>query len=128
MSSELSILALYGIVVILVILIQILAAQSQVGLAMLVSPRDDMPELTGVPGRIKRATENSVVAMALFAPAVLILHATGGFSANSLLAAQAFLLARVLYVPIYAAGTPWLRTIVWLVGFLATLWLYLMAL
>ena len=124
MGSELGILGLYGLVVIVTILAQLLAAQAQVGLEMLVKPRDDIPKLTGVAGRMERAQLNSIVAMALFAPAVLILANKGLATGTTLLAAQVFLIARILYVPIYAAGLPWVRTLVWLAGFLATAWLY----
>ena len=124
MSTELNILGLYGLVVIITILAQVLAAQAQVGLGMLVMPRDDGPKLTGIAGRLERAQLNSIVAMALFAPAILILAQKGITTSTTLLAAQAFLIARILYVPIYAMGLPWVRTIVWLVGFLATALLY----
>ncbi|MCC6306453.1 MAG: MAPEG family protein [Rhodobacteraceae bacterium] len=128
MSSELTILALYGLWVIVVILAQVLAAAGQVGLATLAGPRDDMPPLTGTAGRLERAQLNSVVALALFAPAVLLLSAKGGLSASSLLAAQVFLVARIAYVVVYVAGTPWLRSLLWIAGALATAWLYLLAL
>ena len=125
MGTELGILGLYGLVVIVTILAQLVAAQAQVGLDMLVKPRDDMPKLTGVAGRLERAQLNSIVAMALFAPAVLILQAKGLATPGTLLTAQVFLIARIAYVPIYAAGVPWVRTLIWVVGFLATAWLYI---
>ncbi|QXT40475.1 MAPEG family protein [Gymnodinialimonas ceratoperidinii] len=128
MSDLLTILALYGLLVIVTIVAQVLAALPQVGLVTLARNRDDMPELTGLAGRMVRTVDNSVVAMALFAPAVLILTHQGEVAASALLAAQIFLLARVAYVVIYAAGIPWARTGVWMAGFLATLWLYLLAL
>ena len=95
MASELGILGLYGLWVIVTILVQVLTAQAQVGLEMLVKPRDDIPPLTGVAGRMERAQLNSVVALALFAPAVLMLDAKGLTSGGTLLAAQAFLVARL---------------------------------
>lgn len=128
MSNELSILALYGFLVLVTLVLHVLATMSQVGLSMLANPREDMPTLTGLAGRLERALKNSVVAMALFAPAVLILQANGGLTSNTLLAAQVFLVARLAYVAVYAAGTPWLRTVIWTFGFLATGYLYLVAL
>lgn len=128
MSGELGILALYGLLVLIILVVQVLTAWAQVGLPMLARPRDDMPRLTGMAGRMERCLSNSVVAMALFAPAVLILalrEATGG---GTLLAAQLFLLARAAYAVIYPAGIPWLRTGVWALCFLATLYLYIAAL
>ena len=125
MGNELGILGLYGLVVIVTILVQVLTAQAQVGLEMLIKPRDDMPKLLGVAGRMERAQLNSIVAMALFAPAVLILAHKGLSSSTTLLAAQAFIIARILYVVVYAMGLPWARTLIWLVGFLATAYLYI---
>ena len=125
MGTELGILGLYGLVVIVTILAQLVAALAQVGLEMLVKPRDDMPKLTGIAGRLDRAQLNSIVAMALFAPAVLILQAKGLASPGTLLTAQVFLIARIAYVPAYAAGLPWVRSLIWVVGFLATGWLYI---
>ena len=124
MGSELGILALYGILIAIVIAVQVLMAMGQVGLPMLASPRDDMPKLGAVAGRMERALNNCVVAMALFAPAVLILQAKGISTSGTLLAAQAFLIARIAYVVVYALGIPWLRTGIWAVGLLATLFLY----
>lgn len=128
MSSELSVLGLYGLVVIITILVQVLAAAGQVGLGELAKPRDDMPKLTGVAGRLDRAQLNSIIAMALFAPAVFLLEARGAHSGGTLLAAQIFLVSRVLYVVSYAIGTPWLRTGLWSLAFLATAWIYVVAL
>ena len=128
MSSELSILALYGLLTMVQILIHVLTATPPLGIPYLVSPRDEERKLPGVPGRWKRASDNAVIALALFAPAVLLLHAKGGFTASTLLAAQIFLIMRLIYAVLYPLGTPWLRTIVWVVAFLANAWLYFSAL
>lgn len=125
MGSELGILGLYGLLVIVTIMAQAVACQGQLGLRYLVGPRDEGRVASGVAGRVTRAVDNSVVAMALFAPAVLVLAVKDAFTPGTLLAAQAFLVARVLFVPIYAAGIPWARTAVWMIGFVATAWLYL---
>ena len=128
MDTELSILALYGLLLALTILVQVLAALGQVSLMDLAKARDDLPDLTGTAGRLLRAVNNSVVAMALFAPAVLILHAKGISTSGTLLTCQIFLIARIAYVPVYALGIPWVRTGVWVVGYAATAWLYVLAL
>lgn len=125
MSSELSILALYGILTMVQILVHVLTATPPLGLRYLVGPRDEARALTGIPGRCKRAAENSVTALALFAPAVLMLQAKGALTPHTLLAAQVFLIMRLIYAVAYPLGTPWLRTIVWVVAFLANLSLYL---
>ncbi|MEX0312425.1 MAG: MAPEG family protein [Tateyamaria sp.] len=128
MSNELSILAFTGLWTMVVILIQVLGALGQVGLLALARNRDDIGTLEGAAGRLDRAQVNSIVALALFAPAILLLNAQGVSTAGTLLAAQIFLIARIVYVAVYAAGVPWLRTGVWMAGFLSTAYLYIMAL
>lgn len=128
MSSELNILALYGLWTALVLLAQVTGAMGQMGMGYLLSSRDEHRTLTGITGRLDRALVNSVTAMALFAPAILILALKDGFGPGTLTAAQAFLLARVLYVPAYGLGLTGIRTLLWLAGFAATVVLYLMGL
>lgn len=128
MSSELSILALYGLLVAVIIVIQVLLALPQLGLPYLATPRDEGRNVTGTAARALRCLDNSVVAMALFAPAILILQARGISTGTTLLAAQMFLIARAAYLVIYLMGIPWLRTGVWAIGLLATLYLYFLAL
>lgn len=127
MSSELSILALYGLLVVVVIVIQVMLALPQVGLPYLATPRDEGRQLHGTAGRAVRCLDNSVVAMALFAPAILILQAKGISTASTILAAQIFLLARAAYVVVYLMGIPWVRTGIWAIGLLATVYLYILA-
>ena len=123
MSTELGILGLYGLFTILTILVQASVAALQVGLVPLLFPRDDL-KLTGVAARLDRAQLNSIVALTLFAPAALLLAHKGITTSSTVLAAQIFLIARVIYVPAYAFGIPGLRTGVWTLGILATAWLY----
>lgn len=128
MSSELNILALYGLYTALIVLLQVTGTMGQLGMGYLLSSRDEQRTLTGITGRLDRALTNSITAMALFAPAILILQARNGFSFESLTAAQVFLVARVLYVPAYGMRMTGIRTALWLAGFAATIVLYLMAL
>ncbi|MCA0271473.1 MAG: MAPEG family protein [Proteobacteria bacterium] len=127
MSSELNILALYGLYTALVLLTRVIGAQSQLGMGYLLSSRDEHRTLTGITARLDRALTNSITAMTLFAPAVLLLHAKGAFGPSTLTAAQVFLAARVLYVPAYGFGLTGLRTLFWIAGFAATVILYLIA-
>lgn len=126
--SETTILAVYGLLVLLTILLQVLGGVQQLSLGYLVSSRDETRTVTGMTGRLTRALNNSIVAMALFAPAILILVILDRTSPASLLAAQVFLIARIIYLPVYAFGIPTVRTLVWLAGFAATVILYFLAL
>ncbi len=87
---------------------------SETGIAFNMSARDgDAPPPRPVTARLQRAQANLFETLPVFAAAVLIAHAAGRNDATTLLGAQMYLAARVLYVPIYAAGIPVLRTIVW---------------
>jgi len=123
--TEVSILALYGVVVALAVVVQVLLAIPNVGISYLASPRDERRAFSGLAGRAKRAADNSFIAMAYFAPAALAVHVLDRGGSLTLVAAQLFLAARIVYIPLYVAGVPWLRTGVWILGFLATLYLYL---
>lgn len=128
MGTELNILALYGLVVALAVVLQATGAFRQLGMSYLLSSRDEQRTVEGMAARMERALANSITAMVLFAPAILLLHAKGAFSGSTLFAAQAFLVARIVYLPAYAFRITGLRTLAWTAGFLATVALYLIAL
>ena len=128
LASELSILAVYGLVVAITLILQATGALLQADMGYLLSSRDESRTVTGMAARTERALSNSVTAMALFAPAILILAVKDSFSTESLLAAQVFLLARVIYLPAYVFGIVGIRSLVWIVGFFATIILYFLAL
>ncbi|RYH04542.1 MAPEG family protein [Salipiger sp. IMCC34102] len=101
----------------------------------LLSPRD--PQRMGKPiqeqvsvgtGRLFRALNNHFEGLILFTLAVVVL--TLGDKATGLTAgcAWVYLAARILYVPAYYFGwMPW-RSLIWFVGFLATMLMLLSAL
>jgi uncharacterized MAPEG superfamily protein len=78
--------------------------------------------------RCVRADANLRENYPAFAVAVLLLAFTGGFTPGTALASAMFLGARLVHIPAYIAGIPWLRTLAWGLGFLATLYLLFMAL
>lgn len=127
-TDELSILALYGLYVAITLVLQASGTMQQLGMGYLLSSRDEGRSASGIAARLERALWNSISAMALFAPAILVLHARDGFDENSLLAAQVFLIARVVYVPAYAFGIVGLRSLAWSAGFFATIILYFLGL
>jgi len=127
MQDELSILALYGLFVCALYLLHVVSAGRQLGFRYMASPRDEPRRLTGIPGRIRRSLDNSLVALAMVAPPILVLGLRDGYSGTTTLAAQLFLVCRLLYVPVYIAGVPYLRTALFVLGFLATTWLCLVA-
>ena len=126
--TETTILAAYGLLVLLTILLQVLGSLQSLSMGYLLSSRDEPRGVNKMTGRLNRALDNSIVAMALFAPAILLLVVLERTSPTSLLAAQVFLLARIIYLPVYALGVPAIRTLAWLGGFAATAVLYFLAL
>ena len=90
-----------------------LATKDQ-GLPYNLSPRDlPPPPVTIITGRLQRAFRNFRETFVYFAVAVLVVTALAKNSPTSALGAQIYFWARVAYVPVYAAGMPVVRTLVW---------------
>ncbi len=128
LTSELSILLTYGLIVALLLGAKLTGMLTQLDMGYLLSSRDETRTLEGMLGRTDRALNNSIFALVLFAIPILVMGLRDTFTGPSLLASQVFLAARVVYIPAYIFGIVGLRTGVWLVGFLATLALYAFAL
>ena len=89
----------------------------QRGLKWNVGARDaDVPPLTGVAARVNRAWGNFLETFPFFAASVLAVEAAGRGSADTALGAQLYFWARVAYIPLYAAGVPYVRSLVWAVS------------
>lgn len=86
----------------------------QRGFSWGVGARDgEPPPVSPMAQRLERAFRNFIETYGFFAVAVLLLHATGKANAQSAMGAQLYFWARVAYVPAYAIGAPYLRTLVW---------------
>jgi len=85
-------------------------------LCQIVGNRDLRPESSVVAARLERAKNNMMEALPLFLGLALLALVKDGDNLKVVNAATVFLVARVLYVPIYAAGIPVLRSAVWLTG------------
>ena len=127
-TDELSILLVYGLLTALLLGLKLTGMMTQLDMGYLLSSRDEHRTLEGMLGRTDRALSNSITALALFAPPILVLGLKDNFTGESLLASQVFLGARIVYVPAYIFGIQGVRTAVWLAGFLATILLYFLAL
>lgn len=93
-----------------------LATKDQ-GLAYNMSPRDlPPPPVSVLAARMQRAFLNFKETFVFFAAAALLVVLTGHQNANTSLGAEIYLGARLVYVPVYAAGIPVLRTLVWTVS------------
>jgi uncharacterized MAPEG superfamily protein len=124
MTLEMTYLAMYGLVLITTILIQVLISASQHGLMTLLGNRENLSSV-GIAERAGKTVQNSIVAMALVAPAVLMLTLANLSTPGTILAIQLFLTARIAYAICFIVGITYLRTVIWIVGFLATAYLYI---
>lgn len=96
------------------IVLVILAGIGQRGLSWAVSARDqDKGPLTGLGGRLQRALANFLETFPLFAALALAAMVLGHAGGRALLGAELYFWSRLAYLPVYAAGVPWLRTLVW---------------
>ena len=121
MTLEIHILGLAALLAVVQLFLYAVPANREIGSDYLAGPRDEGVTLKGRTARLQRAFQNHIEGLTLYAAAAVV--ATLG-DASSLLTqacALAYLGARILYVPAYAFGwTPW-RSVIWAVGFLATL-------
>ena len=91
-----------------------IAFKAQVGNSYTVGARDQDFRPTGLAGRLDRAQRNFLETFAIFAAAVLMLETLdcqGGWL--SIWGASIYLGGRIIYLPLYALGLPWLRTFSW---------------
>ena len=99
------------------LLIAARVGNSQRGIQWNVGARDaPPPPVSALAGRLERAYRNFMETFPFFAAAILATHATNRFSWLTLIGSQVYVIARVVYLPLYAAGVPVIRTLVWLAG------------
>ena len=108
---------LLGWSVLLVVAQIVLAAQlanQQYGLRYAASPRDEpVPEPRPLVGRAQRALANLLETYLLFVAAVLAVAVTGRLNLWSLIGAHLYIWARLVYLALYLAGVPLIRSLVW---------------
>lgn len=117
MGTELQMLIWSVVLGLAQIMITATLSTQQRGLAWNAGARDaTLPPLTGVGGRMDRALRNFLETFGFFAVAVLAVVATQRSNAHTVLGAQLYFWARLAYVPLYAAGIAYLRTLIWVVS------------
>jgi uncharacterized MAPEG superfamily protein len=106
-------------------LIAVSGATLQVGLPVLAGNREGLPPFTGWVGCAMRAHRNMLENLVLFTALVLTAVVAGKTSEMTLLGAQLFVWARLVYAAIYLAGVPWVRTGVWSVSMIGLVLIFL---
>ena len=135
MIPEVQVLALAGLLQALQYVLVSVAANRELGPAKTLSPRD--PQRLGKPleeqasvgtGRLFRALNNHFEGLILFTIAVVALVLSDKTMGLTAALAWVYLGARILYVPAYYFGwVPW-RSLIWGVGWFATVLMIILAL
>ena len=113
--------ALWGLVglallVLLHIGVQGLALKRAAGDAWSVGPRDVPVVLPPLHGRLRRALDNLLESAPVFMALALVAHLAGRVGLLVTAGVALFLAGRLAYLPAYASGHPWLRTVCWYVA------------
>jgi uncharacterized MAPEG superfamily protein len=83
------------------------------GFLLALGNRDNMPERNALMARADRAAKNMGENLLIFAIVALASISVGGQRDLALTGAQIFLVARLLYWPIYLFGVKYVRTVIW---------------
>ena len=119
MNIELTILSWTLVLAVVQFMLPAVFRSREAGIAFNAGPRDEPgPPVGKVTGRLQRAQKNLYETLPLFAAAILIAHVAGREGALTLWGAWLYLIARVVYVPVYGFGVPMVRSIVWGVSLL----------
>jgi len=130
MTSELTALALAGLLQAVQFCLYAVRANLDLGPGYTMSARDRAPsrDLSELGGRLQRALNNHFEGLILFTLAVVVVTLSDQSTKFTATCAYIYLIARVAYVPAYALGLqPW-RTLIWIAGFAASLFMILAAL
>ncbi len=130
MPVELRIAAFGAVVLLIHIIIATQLKNNQYGLKWNMGARDEgVPVPTPVTGRMMRAEANFLETFPIAIVALLGVVIAGRTSATTALGGWIWLGARVIYIPIYWAGVPMVRTLIWaasIVGLVMVIWPLLM--
>ncbi len=117
MTTELTLLAWTLVLALVQVLLPAFFRNRETGIAYNAGPRDEAgPPVGMVTGRLRRAQANLFETLPLFAAGVLIAHLADREGTLTLWGAGLYLGARIIYVPLYAFGVPYLRSLAWLVS------------
>lgn len=117
MSTELTLLGWTLVLALVQIFLASGARNKETGNAYNASPRDRPgPPVGVITGRLQRAQRNLFETLPLFAAAVLIAFVGEREGTLTFYGTWIYLLARIVYLPLYVAGIPYIRSLVWLVS------------
>jgi uncharacterized MAPEG superfamily protein len=114
MPIELHLLGATLILALVQILLTAHLRTRQYGTKWNAGPRDEaMPPLNPLAGRMLRAQQNLFETLPLFIGAVLAAAVAGRLGMLTSIGAHLYFFGRLAYVPLYAIGVPYVRSLVW---------------
>lgn len=117
MTTELTLLGWTLVLALAQIFLAATSRTKEVGLQYNAGPRDGAaPPPGAVTARLQRAQANLFETLPIFAVAILAAHVAGREGSLTLVGAWLYLVARIIYVPLYALGVPMVRSLVWGAG------------
>jgi len=117
MPIELYLLGATLVLALVQILITAHLRTRQYGIQWNAGPRDEaMPPLDPLPARMLRAQENLFETLPLFIGAVLAATVAGRLGLLTSIGAHLYFFGRLIYVPLYAIGIPYIRSLIWTVA------------
>ncbi|OYX34027.1 MAG: hypothetical protein B7Y99_06245 [Caulobacterales bacterium 32-69-10] len=125
MTTELTMLAWTLVLALVQVFLPIMGRTKQLGSKWNAGPRDEpTPPPTPVTGRLERAQKNLYETLPLFIGAVLAAHVAGREGTLTAIGVQLYFWARVVYVPLYAFGIPYVRSLAFLVSLAGLLMIF----
>jgi uncharacterized MAPEG superfamily protein len=122
LPTEIVMLGIGAVLLIVQLFLQSVSATMEMGGDYKAGPRDEPRVLQGVfAGRVDRAFRNLLETFPIFAALALALVITGRNGGLGALGAQAWIVTRLLYVPLYFIQIPYARSLVWFASIFALL-------
>lgn len=122
MTPELKTLGWSVVLGLVYVMVAATLGTQQRGLKWNAGARDGEPQpLTGMAARAARASLNFLETFPLFAALVLAVVIAQKNTPHTELGSELYFWARVVYLPVYLLGIPYLRTVVWAVSLIGML-------
>ena len=87
--------------------------KAQAGNRYTIGPRDKIIKPGKIAARLERASANYLETFSYFAACIIVVHLSDSNGHLSSWGSVLYLAGRIAYLPLYAVGVPWLRTISW---------------
>ena len=118
MAPELQLLVLAIAIGIINLMWAAIASRRQQGLKWAGGSRDEPRPVTGVAARLERAFTNYRETFPLFAAAIVVAYLTGQTGGATLWGGVMYVAGRAAFVPLYASGVGYWRSLAWFVSFI----------